>query len=202
MYKITLEDHELLHGNYLREYVLDNIPDTVDQSKVIRWLTQQFGVYSERPDLAEHNPHEGYIYIIKDPRLPKDKNIFFVGSSREPWTAVKRHARRSTVKKLRKYMEELLPALGGKVVIRGKEPVDYFEGYIDSLTVLEPELGCELPWEVIDYHENKYESVSVEATSDLISVNAVSQSKRVYWENRLRNEGHPILNKSAGRPRT
>lgn len=182
------------------------------RSKLARYFYDTEEPYKKRVDNTGKDPHEGYIYLIRDPRLPNDKNIIFVGSARIPWESVRHHVERSTLPEVRKYMKAMRIDLGDvNLIIRTQEVVDYAEGHIEELSDLNlTEEDVELVWEVVAYNPNRYEPGNTRndkgnlyrfRNDNEYGLISIHKSPRAYYTELYRSQGHPILNKSAGRPK-
>lgn len=204
--EFTVEELDQVEG--IRDMLSELSPDL--RSKLVRFWYDTEPRYSKRIDNSGKDPHEGYIYIIRDPRLPEDRNIIFVGSSRRPWESVQHHIERSTLPAVREYMSKMLQDfLPADIVIRTQEVVDYAELRIDDYSDFPlPEGAIEIPWEIVAYNPNASESNSEhrgdkKRAVDLSNPKAkkLIKSPRSYFTEKYRNFGHPILNKRSGRPK-
>lgn len=139
-------------------------------------------------------PASGYIYTIRDPRIPKPYNIIFVGNSDVPWVAVERHLRRSSNPRVAEWATKLIADFPEGLRMHGQivadrwhgENIDLPESY-DGRTLLE--------WDIVDFEEEQL-------PSDDHAFHTIGRgSKKAYWIKKLQDEGHPLLNNVAGRPR-
>lgn len=152
----------------------------------------------------------GFIYAIKDPRLtekqtqegiaPEDcKDIIFCSSSYRPWEAVERQLRDSVNPDLKAWARGLFEAYPSGLFIRGEEVVD---GWMvahgtpdDSARENTPELPpvptgqTLLEWVILDYEAYPEPGATRWMT------------KRKIWIAKLLEQGQPLLNRPAGRPR-
>lgn len=175
-----------------------------DRSKVLRWMYQKNPPYRLESSLDMHDPHQGYIYVIRDTFLNGDKNIIFVGASREPWIAVENHMTKSSVKAMRAYMAQFRSDhIEVLFALRQLEVIDLFENIISDYSEYPiPKGYIEFVWEVVDYAESVHaRNMAPRSKPGLGPKMAMGNtSLRNYYTELYRAEGHPILNGSSGRP--
>lgn len=178
--------------------------DSVDLlSRYLRWANQKAPKFLARPDLALHNSHDGYIYAICDPRIAGEKNIIFIGSSRQPWTAVARHLKRSSNTDMRDYVKKMMSELRAKgyVYWRKKEVVEAYEEQRE-VSPLKFDSGIEIPWKILGVYMDaelyELELEKVQKTYGSIE-NVEPNWSRNEWTERLMDQGHPVLNGRPGR---
>lgn len=183
-------------------YLKENLGEGELLSRFTRWAFQRTPVFTARPDLRFHNTHVGYVYAIMDPRIEGDKNIIFVGSSMEPWVAVKKNLTRSTNYRMQKYCSDMLAELRvrGHVFWREKEVVDAWE---ENREITRSKLdGIEIPWKILGLYlrpESYQEELEKLAELGISANDAEPNRSRNEWAELLKDEGHPILNNTPGR---
>lgn len=179
----------------------------VELSRVVRVLSEIVGNFWKRTDQTDHDSHEGYIYVLRDPLIDEDKSIVYVGSSREPHQAVAKHLTYSPNKRLRTYINKWKRDNPDLIIMtRGTEVYDKFYGDIEEFpeTYEEKEEQVKVwEWEILEEVDHASQRRTIKRNTDgsiaQVFLPAVA-SPRVYWTQRLREEGNPLCNGKSGRP--
>lgn len=139
-------------------------------------------------------PATGYIWALKDPRLPEGGNIVYVGNGSRPWESIQRHLKRSSNPRVAKWAEELHKSFPEGLVIRGREVCDRYHG--ENIPLIEPKDGRTIiEWTILGIEEETYDY-----ENDMTSVMYVGTLKNQIISD-LKAQGHPLMNETAGRPR-
>jgi hypothetical protein len=142
----------------------------------------------------------GYIFAIKDPRLEEGKNIIYVGNGDVPWESVLRHLHRSNNPLVANWVLGLHQDFPEGLEIVGREIAEIFHG--DSNVSLPPvsDGKTRIEWTILAYDDAETPPGKVRMTQGVYSLEVKSQKS--YWIQKLMEEGHPLLNRAPGRPRT
>lgn len=131
-----------------------------------------------------------YIYSMKDPRQPEGKNIVFVGTSLHPWIAIRRHLLRSSNPEIMEWAKGLLKSFPEGIEILGPVVLERWHGEHIPLPESSLQGGVRLEWEVLGEIDPWIPNTIVGKTL-----------LKTYWIEKLREGGHPLLNKKVGRPK-
>lgn len=139
-------------------------------------------------------PASGYIYALKDPRLPEGKNIVYIGNGHVPWESVQRHLTRSSNPDVAKWADELQKEFPEGLEILGRIVAERWHGEDIPLPATTPGI-TRIEWCILDYEEETI-------PEDNAAIRRImSGTKKAYWIDRLIKEGHPLMNNKAGRPK-
>lgn len=134
-----------------------------------------------------------YVYVIKDPRIEGDKNIVFVGTGAYPWESVERHLEKSSNPDVAKWAEGLHASFPEGIEILGRIVCSNWHG--DNVPVPERRPGVtRVEWDVVAFDDKD--------TDESSGSKIVGGTSKTYWIRRLKEEGHPLLNRVVGRPST
>lgn len=140
----------------------------------------------------------GYVWGIKDPRLTaEDKpDVVYVGNGQRPWESVRRHIQESSNMELFEWSKDLFKDFPEGVEVLGKEVCDKWHG--EPVEIPPPVEGrTRLEWVIFGEEQN----------DDLLPKDPGSERQvlplgtlKSHIIKKLRAEGHPLLNRPAGRP--
>ena len=139
-------------------------------------------------------PAVGYIFVIKDPRLPDGKNIVYVGNGLRPWESVIRHLKRSSNPAMAEWATGLANDFPEGFEVLGQVVAERYHGERIELPPPQPGL-TRIEWDIIDVEEEDISSGSDD--SRVLQI----RTRKNSWIASLRAQGHPLKNESAGRPR-
>ena len=137
-------------------------------------------------------PAAGYVFGIADPRLTaKGKpDIVFVGNGNQPWLTVRRHLERSRNPEVAKWAAGLHKDFPEGLIVHGEVICERFHGDAKPLPETPPGVTV-VEWRIF--------GIDVEELDDDGRVSSGTLKSKVIAQ--LRKEGHPLLNKTAGRPK-
>lgn len=137
----------------------------------------------------------GYVYGIKDPRLTAagKLDVVFVGNGRRPWESVQRHLQDSSNPEMWEWAKGLFEDFPEGLVIHDHIVCDAYHG--EEVEFPQPIEGRTLvEWVIFDIEDEGDED---EPGMTTITPKGTKKQKVI---ERLRKEGHPLMNKESGRP--
>lgn len=141
----------------------------------------------------------GYVYAIHDPRLPKGKDIVFVGNGARPWESIQRHLTESSNPRVAGWAKQLWEEYPTLTVL-GQVVCDQFHG--DPVTIPPPPPHeTRLEWSILALEEDDRGNPAIVDQGDSLLLSRPVPTKKAFWIRRLLEEGHPLLNNPTGRPR-
>lgn len=144
----------------------------------------------------------GYVFAMKDPRLTREgkPDIVYVGNGRRPWESVARHLRDSSNPEVLEWATGLFQDFPEGLEVLGQEVCDRFHGENVPVTPLTPG-RTRLEWEILALEDDDQSADSWrQETHGSHQVIAPGTRKQTLIR-QLREQGHPILNRGAGRPK-
>ncbi len=140
-------------------------------------------------------PASGYVWILRDPRLAlQDKpDIVYIGNGRRPHESVLRHFKRSSNDKVAEWVKGLHADFPEGIVILGDIVVHRYEG-LDLEIPSIPEGFTRIEWEIVGFEDDDI------LLPDSPNIRLHVGTLKSYFIQKYLREGHPLMNKRAGRP--